>query len=423
VVPDFDVLRERKVLNAKEILRFEIESLSVQLPSHKRVLSYEIWNEELPRTTTRKLKRFQIAARVMAEPHDEEEESIAAKRATRTEDEAWAAQPAVAQALAAIREAARNKEALHPDANIELELGLDSMERVELLTHLEEMFGTDVPDDVAHKIYTVRELVGAVTQGAQSGAAAASKDAWGRLLRDVPEDDPILSEILKPKPLFFALFFVVMRAGYWGARLFLGLRAAGHERLPTGGAFLICPNHQSYLDAFLLLGALPYRVFRKIFFVGASEYFATAFTRWLAKKINLVPVDPDTNLTRAMQAGAFGLRHGKVLILFPEGERSIDGKIKKFKKGAPILSLHLGAPIVPVALEGVHEVWPRERAFRWSAIFKRNNRPPLRLTFGAPLPPPARLPEEVSFREAEAVYSSSAEQLRASILSLAPSLL
>ena len=68
-----------------------------------------------------------------------------------------------------------------------------------------------------------------------------------------------------------------------------------------------------------------------------------------------------------MKAGAFGLTHGKILVLFPEGERSIDGTVKKFKKGAPILAQHLGVPVVPVALKGIYELWPRNRGINWSA--------------------------------------------------------
>ncbi|HWQ02898.1 MAG TPA: AMP-binding protein, partial [Candidatus Nitrosotenuis sp.] len=432
VVPDFEVMRQRKVLNAKEVLRFEIESLSVQLPSHKRVLSYEIWNEELPRTTTRKLKRFQIAARVNAERLSREAASgetaaAGAGRAMREEDEAWAARPEVARALAVIHEAARHKAAIHPDANIELELGLDSMERVELLTHLEQLFGAQVPDEVSHRIYTVRELVEAVLAAASGGAscadAAQSRDAWGRLLNELPTDDPVLNNLLKPKPLFSLVEFLALKMFYAWAWLFLGFRVRGREHLPASGPFLLCPNHQSYLDAFLLIGALPFRVIRKMFFVGASEYFATPLRRWLASEVNIVPVDPDTNLMKAMQSGAFGLRNGLILILFPEGERSIDGKIKKFKKGAAILSLHLGAPMVPVALEGAYEIWPRGKGFQWSAILHSRARPPLRLTFGEPIPAPPRLPENVSISEAEAAYSSAAEQLRASVGALAPGLL
>ena len=85
--------------------------------------------------------------------------------------------------------------------------------------------------------------------------------------------------------------------------------------------------------------------------------------RTLARLLRVVVVDPDANLIPAMRAGAFGLRHGRVLVLYPEGERTIDGTPKIFKKGAAILSIHLQVPIVPVAIEGFHEAWPRGKTF------------------------------------------------------------
>jgi long-chain acyl-CoA synthetase len=60
IVPNFDVLKQRKIVNTKEVIRFDIEGLSAKLPSTKRINSYEIWQTNLPRTTTRKLKRFEI---------------------------------------------------------------------------------------------------------------------------------------------------------------------------------------------------------------------------------------------------------------------------------------------------------------------------------------------------------------------------
>ena len=65
-----------------------------------------------------------------------------------------------------------------------------------------------------------------------------------------------------------------------------------------------------------------------------------------------------------MQAGAFGLRRNKVLMLYPEGERSIDGTPKVFKKGAAILAHHLKVPIVPIAIDGFYEAWPRGKQFQ-----------------------------------------------------------
>ena len=103
---------------------------------------------------------------------------------------------------------------------------------------------------------------------------------------------------------------------------------------------------------------------RETFYVGTSEIFGSKLMRRLAESIRLIPIDPDANLVPAMRAGAYGLRHGRVLVLFPEGERSIDGPPKMFKKGAAILSIHSQCPVVPVALEGFFEAWPRGERFR-----------------------------------------------------------
>ena len=216
---------------------------------------------------------------------------------------------------------------------------------------------------------------------------------------------------MRPKPVFSRFAFVVVRTLHLGARLLLGLRVAGREHLPEAGAFILSPNHQSFLDAFLLVGTLPYRTFRRLFFVGASEYFATPFTRRLAQLMNVVPVDPDANLLRAMQAGAFGLRRNMILTLFPEGERSPDGTPRRFKKGAAITALQTHVPIVPVALHGLFEIWPRGGAMRWGAVLPwAGTRCTIR--FGRPLPPEAG-PEGASDR-----YERHTTRLRSAVVEM-----
>ncbi|MCX6539345.1 MAG: AMP-binding protein [Acidobacteria bacterium] len=367
VVPDLDVMRERRIVNTREIIRFDIEGLSLQLPHHKRVLSFDVWLEDLPRTTTSKLKRHAIEeiyrSRLAeaARPPDKVE--------WRDQDQVWAADPHVAAALQAIRAAAKPSAVVTPDANLELDLGLDSMERVELLAGLELTFNVDVPDEAAHRIYTVRELVEALrpTDGGAQGGTDSTADPWARIF-DQPVDDPAIQAILTRRPLFTPFAFSLMRLVNLAARALIGLRVSGLERMPRVGSFIVCPNHQSYLDAFLLVGALPYRTFKRLFFVGASEYFAMPFTARLATLMNVVPVDPDANLVRAMQAGGFGLRRDKILVLFPEGERSPDGAPRKFKKGAAILSHQLGVPIQPVAIDGLQTVWPRGKPPQWRTL-------------------------------------------------------
>jgi long-chain acyl-CoA synthetase len=81
--------------------------------------------------------------------------------------------------------------------------------------------------------------------------------------------------------------------------------------------------------------------------------------RLVARVANIISVDPDVNLLRAMKVGAYGLRAGRILCIFPEGARSFDGRLGEFKKGAAILAREIGVPIVPAAIHGAHRVWAR----------------------------------------------------------------
>jgi long-chain acyl-CoA synthetase len=181
------------------------------------------------------------------------------------------------------------------------------------------------------------------------------------------------------------------------------LRVTGLEKLPPHGPYIISPNHQSYIDAPVLVSLVPWSIYRELFWVGTSEIFGSGFLRQLARSIKLIPVDPDSNLVPAMRAGAFGLRRGRILVLFPEGERSIDGTPRTFKKGAAILSTHLSVPIVPVALAGFYETLPRGKGFQ--GFFR------LRIAIGDPILPPAA-PHD------ERTYTQLTEELKARVVEM-----
>ena len=162
-------------------------------------------------------------------------------------------------------------------------------------------------------------------------------------------------------------------------------------------------------------------MFRRLFFVGASEYFATPLRARAARALHVAPVDPDTHLLQALQAGVFGLRHGRILVLFPEGERSIDGEIKKFRKGAAILAAHTQVPVVPAAFEGLFAVWPRNRALCWRAFLPwKHTRVTLR--FGPVIPAAPAPGAEATQAQSEALYAAFAEHLRGNVVDLQTSL-
>jgi long-chain acyl-CoA synthetase len=385
IVPNFELLRQRKIVNAKEVIRFDIESSSAKLPSTKRIGSYEIWQQDLPRTTTRKLKRFEIEKRIPANAASglTSDSEIASETPLTEEDAAWLEQPEVQRALEIIRQATKaNPEELRPADNLELDLGFDSMQRVELLVALEQELGGNVEESRASEIYNVRELVDQVLESAASGTPGSAREpfaGWRAMLQEEPGDRDALA-LADSRPVADASWFLLSRI----LRLFADdrfhLRVTGLENLPAHGPYIISSNHQSFLDPVVLTSVLPWPIFRQLFSVGTSEIFGSGFMRVLARSLRVVVVDPDANLISAMRAGAFGLRHGRILMLYPEGQRSIDGRPTKFKKGAAILSIHRQVPIIPVAIEGFHEAWPRGKRFQKFA--------PLRVKFGKPIYPP-----------------------------------
>src|SRR6266496_2486542 len=362
IVPNFEVLRQRKVVNAKEVVRFDVEALSAKLASTKRISGYDIWQEDLPRTTTRKIKRFEVEKRVRAGKHDVSGGELPASRPLTEEETSWLEQANVQRALKILREfATTNPENIRPADNLELDLGLDSMRRVELLIAIEQELGGDVPESRMSDIYTVRELVDAVRESAAAGGgsdknvrATRAFPGWSAVLREDPTDPEAL-RVIKPRPVLDRCIYLLTRIIKLVWRIRAPIEVEGLENVPQQGAHLLCSNHQSFVDPALLLAVLPARALLHLFAVGTSEIFGSGFRRHVARILRVVVVDPDANLISAMRAGAFGLRHGTGLVLYPEGERSIDGIPKTFKKSTAILSLHLQIPIVPIAIDGAYE--------------------------------------------------------------------
>src|SRR5579863_1061856 len=410
IVPNFDVLRQRKIVNAKEVIRFDIEGLSPQIASTKRIGSYEIWQDDLPRTTTRKIKRFEVEKRVRENQARKlaEDSELPDERPLTADEITWLDQPDVQRGLKIVREAARTAPTtLRPSLNLELDLGLDSMQRVELLSHLEEELGGNIEESRLAEIYTVRDLLDAVLQSAASGAGGTGTRltfaGWHAILAEDPDDPDVLA-LARPNRLMDAFWFLVSRLTQVIALDRFHLKVSGLEKLPKCGPFIISSNHQSYLDPLMLASILPPDIFRRLFAVGTSDIFGKGFMRRLARSIKVVVLDPDANLVPAMRAGAFGLRHGMALMLYPEGERSIDGTPRIFKKGVAILSIHLQVPIVPVAIEGFYDAWPRNKRFQRFA--------PLKMVIGDPIPPP---PESEA---SEAAYEKFTAALKTRIVEL-----
>jgi long-chain acyl-CoA synthetase len=371
VVPDMDEFRKRGQTTITEMIRFEIENLSKQLPSYQRILSLSIRNEPLPRTVTRKLKRFEIRK-------EEKERRQISPEATAGADDPRFSSGVGAAVAALVRANKPGTGALNLAMNLELDLGFDSLARVELLSLLEARLGAHLDEKQAARIFTLGELLDALDTAQKS--ETGSGRSWKEIL-EVPPSDPIHNHpIFHPRRIVTRVGLLILRLLRLLARFFFRLQYHGLENIPTAFPFLLCPNHASFLDGPLLASILPRRVLYNLFVLGYSDYWEGAISKRIAEACNIVAIDPNANLIRAMQVGAVGLKHNRALLIFPEGTRSITGTVAEFKKGAAILAFEMGVPIVPVGIRGTFESWPRGGSFRFH---------PVQIHFGKPIDPRA----------------------------------
>jgi long-chain acyl-CoA synthetase len=267
--------------------------------------------------------------------------------------------------VAAVKQHNRDVELIHPQMHFEIDLGLDSLARTECFASVEQTLGIELDPQALSTVQKIGDLVQLATSRLNGDARPLGTTdvefRWQKELAQTAETLPDVEQLLKRKTAVVLFAYVVLRIIRIGAQLLFRMEVRGSEVLDrVKPPYLICPNHQSYLDPFLVCSTYPRRVLQNIFQVGASMYFTNRFMSGLARLINVVPIDPDVQLMRAMRAGAAGLRAGKILNIYPEGQRSFDGQLYEFRKGAAILATELDLPIVPVALDGAYRIWPRK---------------------------------------------------------------
>lgn len=156
----------------------------------------------------------------------------------------------------------------------------------------------------------------------------------------------MLYKILKP------VVVALMRAWF-------GLRVRGVEHIPSSGPALIVSNHQSILDPPVIGGAAR----RQIYFLAKAELFRIPLFGRLIRAVNARPVRREGSDPRALRTAALLLKEGKALLVFPEGTRSLDGRLGEGKPGVGMLAVTSGAPVVPAYVSGTLEALPKGAAW------------------------------------------------------------
>ena len=167
----------------------------------------------------------------------------------------------------------------------------------------------------------------------------------------------------------------------WWCRVFYRLlfrgRTHGLEHIPTTGGVLIASNHQSFLDPVLAALALP----REAHFMGRDSLFRNRWFRRLIESLNCFPIRRGTADLRAIKETLRRLKAGHIVVTFPEGTRTETGAVGPMHAGVILIARKAGVAILPTAICGAFEAWPRDR--------KLPKRHRVVVAYGPPLTPDA----------------------------------
>ena len=334
IYPDFYKLHEEGITNITETFKKGvIDKYNKQAASYKKVLDVKIVQEELPKTKIGKIRRFMLKDVI-----NKKEEKVQNIVEPSTEEY---------KNISAFLKSIKNKPII-PNAHLELDLGLDSLDTVELLSHIEGTFGVKIDEQTFVEHCTVEKLAEYVEKHSNEMMNDTQMD-WKEILsKDTEGELPksngigkIIKFILKPAFLFF-----------------VKVKKEGLENIEKNEPVIFAGNHQSFLDGFIVNQAVPNSVLDKTYYFADIKHFKKGYMKFMGENSNIIFVDINKNLVNSLQMLSKALRSGKNIVIFPEGTRTRDGKINNFKKFFAILSKELNIPIVPFVLDGAYEAYP-----------------------------------------------------------------
>jgi len=154
-----------------------------------------------------------------------------------------------------------------------------------------------------------------------------------------------------------------------------GIAYRGREHVPAKGGLLVVSNHISFLDPPMVACAMP----REIHFLARKTLFKKNGFGAAIASLNAIPINQERPDMNGLRIIIKRLKEGNAVLLFPEGERTWDGKLKAPAPGAGLVACKAGVPILPVRIFGSHEALPRGG--------KKFTRHPLRVVIGQPFLP------------------------------------
>ena len=367
VVPDLDAMRVHGTGRIEDLLRDQLRNRSLELPSPQRITGHAVMRVPLPRTTLGKLRRH-----LLPDLYEKALAGAAPKPAAEWSDADRALiQQSPAGEIWQWLEGRFPDQPLSLDISPQLDLGVDSLAWIGFALEIEDRFAISLTEEQVARIVSLRDLLREAAEAVAqpSPPTDPARGGEGRLVA-------LLSPVLHTLGWTIYSFVRIL------VRILFRISVEGLDKLPPIGAFVIAPNHASYLDPVVLATVLGWPRARRSYFAGwTGLMFKGPLSRMFSRATHVVPIDPDRAAGESMRLARAVLDAGNIMVWYPEGRRTLTGALQPFFTGIGAVLAETGVPAVPVYVKGTFGAAPIKRK-----IPKPGR---IRVVFGAPQDPAA----------------------------------
>ncbi len=342
------VLVDDAPTDAQAQVKAHFTKVGQKLGDHQRVRTLRFWHGELPRTATRKVKRKEV--------RDELVRLLEVSKASRKESNAVPEGREPAWLFASVA-GLTGQEAvdIEPEMELVTDLGIGSLQLVELRLLLEERGGRKLDGDAIAAAHTVQDLVAICSDEANPQLITNTARARAMKVEDEGIQLPEALEETGRKALRF-----LQRAAYDTA---FNVKVTGKENIPLNEQVIVIANHNSHLDLGLVKYALGDYAPNLAALAASDYFFNTQYKRdFFEPFTNLIPVDRTAPLETSLRNAERAMHEGRVVLVFPEGTRSMDGELQEFKHGIGYLQAKTQLSILPLFLKGTHRAMKKGSA-------------------------------------------------------------
>ena len=335
IVPDLLEFRKQGINNIQTYLKDIIENYNLTASNYKKVLDYKLVEDELPKTRLGKTKRF-----MLPELYKKDEKVKEKVEEPQTQE------------YQAIKEFVAKLKGFEPgpEENLELDLGMDSLDKVELLAYVESTFGIKIDEEKFAEMPNLKLLSEYISEKAEF--FMNSEVDWKKIIDKAPNREiknGWLINALRP------LIYVILK-------MYFRLKIDRTNKISDEPQIFVS-NHQSFVDALVLGALIPSKIQKKTFFLAINWYFKKGIMKYVADNGNIILVDIDKNVKETVEEIALHIKNGKNVLIFPEGARTKNGKVGKFKKVFAIIAKELNVDVQCLGIKGGYEAYSRFMKF------------------------------------------------------------